>query len=182
MATAREFELACPACDEPGIYAVEYGYRLRVGLTSNLSRFMRRHLTLVRLFHIVRLEPLTAPRAWRALLSHLRAQVTSERKGSPQGSVSSRLGPRTMWPRAWPGWRGVEASLPLQTSAALRAVPRGAGFCQTEPILWPPRGLPRARKTDQAFSQRSQARMHSRPHSRPSSGRSWATSAQTNKE
>ena len=74
MATAHEFELACPACDGPGIYAIEDGFRLRVGLTSSLSRFVRRQRTPVRLLYIVRLEPGKAPRAWRALLSYLRAQ------------------------------------------------------------------------------------------------------------
>ena len=74
MATARELELACPACDGPGIYAMEDGLRLRVGLTSNLSRFVRRQRTPVRILYIVRLEAGKAPRAWRALLSHLRAQ------------------------------------------------------------------------------------------------------------
>ncbi len=73
MATAREFELACPACG-PGIYAIEDGFRLRVGLTSNLSRFVRRQRTRVRLLHIARMEPGEAPGAWRTLLSHLRAQ------------------------------------------------------------------------------------------------------------
>ena len=77
MATAHEFELACPACDGPGIYAMEDGFRLRVGLTSNLSRFVRRQRTPVRLLYIVRLEPGKAPRAWRALLSYLRAQGLS---------------------------------------------------------------------------------------------------------
>ena len=56
MATAHEFELACPACDGPGIYAMEDGFRLRVGLTSNLSRFVRRQRTPVRLLYIVRLR------------------------------------------------------------------------------------------------------------------------------
>ena len=74
MATAREFALACPACDGPGIYAMEDGLRLRVGLTSNLSLFVRRQRTPVRLLYIVRLEPGKALRAWRALLSYLRAQ------------------------------------------------------------------------------------------------------------
>ena len=74
MATAHEFELACPACDGPGIYAMEDGFRLRVGLTSNLSRFVRRQRTPVRVLYIVRLEPGKALRAWRALLSYLRAQ------------------------------------------------------------------------------------------------------------
>ncbi len=80
MATAREFELACPACDGPGIYAIEDGFRLRVGLTSNLSRFMRRQRTPVRLLYIVRLEPGKAPRAWRALLSYLRARGFAPRE------------------------------------------------------------------------------------------------------
>ncbi len=80
MATAHEVELACPACDGPGIYAMEDGFRLRVGLTSNLSRFVRRQRTPVRLLYIVRLEPGKAPRAWRALLSYLRAQGLAPRE------------------------------------------------------------------------------------------------------
>ena len=54
MATPREFELACPACDGPGIYAVEDGLRLRVGLTSNLSRFVRRQRTPVLILYVAR--------------------------------------------------------------------------------------------------------------------------------
>ena len=80
MATAHEFELACPACDGPGIYAVEDGLRLRVGLTSNLSRFVRRQRTPVRLLYIVRLELGKPPRACRALLSYLRAQGLAPRE------------------------------------------------------------------------------------------------------
>ena len=80
MATAREFALACPACDGPGIYAIEDGFRLRVGLTSNLSRFVRRQRTPVRILYVARLEPGKAPRAWRALLSLLRAQGFAPRE------------------------------------------------------------------------------------------------------
>ena len=57
MATPREFELACPACDGPGIYAVEDGLRLRVGLTSNLSRFVQRQRSPVRPLYVARLAP-----------------------------------------------------------------------------------------------------------------------------
>ena len=72
MATSHEFELACPACDGPGIYAIEDGFRLRVGLTSNLSRFVRRQRTPVRLLYTVHMEHGDAPSAWRMLLSSLR--------------------------------------------------------------------------------------------------------------
>ena len=80
MATPREFELACPACDGPGIYAVEDGLRLRVGLTSNLSRFVRRQRTPVLILYVARLEPGEAPRAWKSLLSSLRAQGLAPRE------------------------------------------------------------------------------------------------------
>ena len=80
MATAHEFELACPACDGPGIYAIGDGHRLRAGLTSNLSRFVRRQRTPVRVLYVARLEPGKTPRAWRALLSSLRAQGLAPRE------------------------------------------------------------------------------------------------------
>ena len=117
MATPREFELACPACDGPGIYAVEDGLRLRVGLTSNLSRFVRRQRTPVLILYVARLEPGKAPRAWRALLSSLRAQGLMPRECQFEVVL------RTMWPGAWPGRRGTEASSPPQTSTALRGAP-----------------------------------------------------------
>ena len=176
MATAHEFELACPACDGPGIYAMEDGFRLRVGLTSNLSRFVRRQRTPVRLLYIVRLDLVKRPAPGG------RCSATSELKGLSRGSASSRPGLRTMSPRAWPGRRGAEASSPHQTSAALRGVQGRAARAlrQTEVIPWLPRGSTRARAADQASSQRSQrsARIHSRRHS----GRSWERSAQTNRE
>ena len=51
-----------------------------MGLTSNRSRFVRRQRTPIRLLRIVRLEPGKAPRAWRALLSYLRAQGLAPRE------------------------------------------------------------------------------------------------------
>ena len=102
MATAHEFELACPACDGPGIYAIEDGLRLRVGLTSNLSRFVRRQRTPVRLLYVVRLEPGKAPRAWRALLSNsettpaatisaaVEMRPTRTRRASPASGFTNR--------------------------------------------------------------------------------------------
>ena len=73
MATPREFETACPTCG-PGIYAMEDGSRLRVGLTSDLSRFVRRQRGPVRIRDVLRLEPGRAPHVWRALLGALQAQ------------------------------------------------------------------------------------------------------------
>ena len=72
MATVQEFEHACPTCTGPGIYAIEDRYRLRVGLTSNLLRFVRRQRTPVRILYVVRLEPGRAVVAWRSLLGSLR--------------------------------------------------------------------------------------------------------------
>ena len=88
MATPREFELACPACDRPGIYAIEDGSRLRIGLTSNLSRFVQRQRTPVRLLYVVRLEPGKTPRAWKALLSSLRAQGLAPRECQFEASAA----------------------------------------------------------------------------------------------
>ncbi len=88
MATPREFELACPACDGPGIYAVEDGLRLRVGLTSDLSRFVQRQRTPVRILYVARLEPGKAPRAWKALLSSLRAQGLTPRECQFEASAA----------------------------------------------------------------------------------------------
>eukprot|EP00959_Pyramimonas_sp_CCMP1952_P467769 9492150-Pyramimonas_sp.AAC.1 len=45
MATLEEFELACPDCDGPGLYAIQDGHRLRAGVTSKISRFARRQRT-----------------------------------------------------------------------------------------------------------------------------------------
>ena len=73
MATPREFDAACPTCG-PGIYAMEDGSRLRVGLTSDLSRFVRRQRGPVRIRDVLRLEPRRAPHVWRALLGALQAQ------------------------------------------------------------------------------------------------------------
>ena len=80
MATAQEFALACPACVGPGIYAIEDGFRRRVGLTSNLSRFVRRQRTPVLILYFACLEPGKAPRTWRLLLSSLRAQGLAPRE------------------------------------------------------------------------------------------------------
>ena len=88
MATPREFELACPACDGPGIYAVEDGLRLRVGLTSNLSRFVRRQRAPVLIQYVARLEPGKASRAWRSLLSSLRAQGLMPRECQFEASAA----------------------------------------------------------------------------------------------
>ena len=78
MATPQEFEAACPACG-PGIYVIEDGSRLRVGLTSDLSRFVRRQRRSVRIRHVLRLDG-SATRTWRALLRALQAEghVTRE--------------------------------------------------------------------------------------------------------
>jgi hypothetical protein len=78
MATPNEFEAACPACG-PGIYVIEDGSRLRVGLTSDLSRFVRRQRRSVRIRHVLRLDG-SATRTWRTLLRALQAEghVTKE--------------------------------------------------------------------------------------------------------
>ena len=78
MATPQEFEAACPACG-PGIYMIEDGSRLRVGLTSDLSRFVRRQRRSVRIRHVLRLDG-SATRTWRTLLRALQAegQITRE--------------------------------------------------------------------------------------------------------
>ena len=72
MATPQEFEAACPACG-PGIYVIEDGSRLRVGLTSDLSRFVRRQRRSVRIRHVLRLDG-SATRTWRTLLRALQAE------------------------------------------------------------------------------------------------------------
>ena len=78
MATPEEFELACPDCDGPGLYAIQDGHRLRTGVTSNLSRFARRQRTPVRILSAARLEPGEATRAWRSLLRSLRGLTPKE--------------------------------------------------------------------------------------------------------
>ena len=78
MATPEEFELACPDCDGPGLYAIQDGHRLRTGVTSNLSRFARRQRTPVRILSVARLEPGEATRAWRSLLRSLRGLTPKE--------------------------------------------------------------------------------------------------------
>ena len=79
MATVCEFELACPACDGPGLYVTEEGARLRAGYTSNLVRHMRRHRPL-RILSVAHLEPGRTTRAWRALLHLLRASALTPRE------------------------------------------------------------------------------------------------------
>ena len=78
MATLEEFELVCPDCDGPGLYAFQDGHRLRTGMTSNLSRFVRRQRTPVRILSVARLEPGEATHAWRSLLSSLRGLTPKE--------------------------------------------------------------------------------------------------------
>ena len=78
MATPEEFELACPDCDGPGLYAIQDGHRLRTGVTSNLSRFARRQRTPVRILSVARLEPGEATRAWRSLRRSLRGLIPKE--------------------------------------------------------------------------------------------------------
>ena len=78
MATPEEFELACPDCDGPGLYAIQDGHRLRTGVTSNLSRFARRQRTPVRILSVARLEPGEATRAWRSLRRSLRGLTPKE--------------------------------------------------------------------------------------------------------
>ena len=78
MAMPEEFELACPACNRPGLYAIQDGHRLRTGMTSNLSRFARRQRTPVRILSVACLEPGEATRAWRSLLRSLRGLTPKE--------------------------------------------------------------------------------------------------------
>ena len=87
MATPREFETACPTCG-PGIYAMEDGSRLRVGLTSDLSRFVRRQRGPVRIRDVLRLEPGRAPHVWRALLGALQAQGHVPRECQFEGGAA----------------------------------------------------------------------------------------------
>lgn len=74
MATPQEFESACPDCDRPGVYVIQGGHRLRTGVTSNLSRFVRRQRAPARILYVARLEVGEATHAWRSLLSSLRAR------------------------------------------------------------------------------------------------------------
>ena len=78
MATLEEFDLACPDCDGPGLYAIQDGHRLRTGVTSNLSRFVRRQRTPVRILSVARLEPGEAIHAWRAVLGSLHGLTPKE--------------------------------------------------------------------------------------------------------
>ena len=78
MATLEEFELVCPDCDGPGLYAIQDGHRLRTGVTSNLSRFVRRQRTPVRILSVARLEPGEAIHAWRSLLGSLQGKTPKE--------------------------------------------------------------------------------------------------------
>ena len=78
MATPEEFELACPDCDGPGFYAIQDGHRLRTGVTSNLSRFVRRQRTPAWILSVARLEPGEATRAWKSLLRSLRGLTPNE--------------------------------------------------------------------------------------------------------
>ena len=87
MAAPREFETACPTCG-PGIYAMEDGSRLRVGLTSDLSRFVRRQRGPVRIRGVLRLEPGRAPHVWRALLGALQAQGHVPRECQFEGGAA----------------------------------------------------------------------------------------------
>ena len=146
MATAHEFELACPACDGPGIYAIEDGLRLRVGLTSNLSRFVRRQRTPVRLLYVVRLEPGKAPRAWRALLSNLRAQGLVPRECQFEAGAAHDVA-RSM---ARAAWRGS-----ILVASDIRRLARRAGTRRSSP------------SSDRGDSVAS-TRLDSSPESRPS--------------
>ena len=95
MATPEEFELACPDCDDPGLYAIQDGHRLRTGVTSNLSRFARRQRTPVRILSVARLEPGEATRAWRSLLRSLRGLTPEEcqfEAGAARDVAQSMLG------------------------------------------------------------------------------------------
>ena len=77
MATPDEFQLACPRCDGPGLYAIQDGHRVRTGMTSNLSRFVRRQRA-ARVLYVARLEPGETTRAWRSLLNSLRGLIPKE--------------------------------------------------------------------------------------------------------
>ena len=95
MATLEEFELACPDCDGPGLYAIQDGHRLRTGVTSNLSRFARRQRTPVRILSVARLEPGEATHAWRSLLGSLQGKTPKEcqfEAGAARGVAHSMLG------------------------------------------------------------------------------------------
>ena len=77
MATPDEFQLACPRCDGPGLYMIQDGHRVRTGMTSNLSRFVRRQRA-ARVLYVARLEPGETTRAWRSLLSSLQGLTPKE--------------------------------------------------------------------------------------------------------
>ena len=77
MATPGEFQLACPRCDGPGLYMIQDGHRVRTGMTSNLSRFVRRQRA-ARVLYVARLEPGETTRAWRSLLNSLRGLTPKE--------------------------------------------------------------------------------------------------------
>ena len=77
MATPNEFQLACPGCDGPGLYMIQDGHRVRTGMTSNLSRFVRRQRA-ARVLYVARLEPGETTRAWRSLLSSLQGLTPKE--------------------------------------------------------------------------------------------------------
>ena len=98
MATLEEFELACQDCDGPGLYAIQDGHRLRVGMTSNLSRFVLRQRTPVRILSVARLEPGEATRAWR---------------------VNLKPALRATWPKACLRLREEASSLLQESIAAL---------------------------------------------------------------
>ena len=68
MATLEEFELACPDCDGPGLYAIQDGHRLR---------FARRQRT-PGILSVARLKPGEATRAWRSLFRSLRGLIPKE--------------------------------------------------------------------------------------------------------
>ena len=91
MATPQEFELACPDCDRPGLYVIQDGHRLRTGVTSNLSRFMRRQRAPARILYVARLEPGEATHAWRSLLSSLRAQGLTPKECQFEAKAARRV-------------------------------------------------------------------------------------------
>ena len=78
MATPADFQVACPDCDGPGLYAILDGHRLRTGMTSNLHRFVQRQRTPVRILYVARLEPSETTHAWRSLLSSLGGLIPKE--------------------------------------------------------------------------------------------------------
>ena len=66
----------------------EDGSRLWVGLTSDLSRFVRRQRGPVRILYVLRLGPGRASHAWRALLGALRAQGHVPRECQFEGGAT----------------------------------------------------------------------------------------------